>query len=217
MVIFENSDRISHEAQNSCLKLLEEPPSNVVLILLATRSQDLLTTLKSRCQLLTLGPISFQSMMSYLTDIKQLPVESAAAIAGAAKGLPGLADSLIGNDTWQGELDSKLTQFVELLKASIPERLRMVPLLEQEAGRSRDDIVQVLRHWMGWYREILRSEYSIKEEISYSQFNHAAERLNMQLSPSTVAGCIYLLNTTIHNIKMNANIRLSLERLVVAL
>ncbi len=217
VVILENADRISIEAQNSCLKLLEEPPQDVVLILLATHPQSLLRTLKSRCQLLNLGPVSFQSMMSYLVDVKQLSAESAVVIAGSARGLTRLADFLISNDDWWGELDSKFVQFVELLDASIPERLRMIPLLEQGSGRSKDEIIQVLRLWMVWYRDMLMIEYGLIDGVLHSQFKDKMEELTLRLPPTVLADCIHRVNATIRNIKMNANMRLSLERLVLEL
>ena len=217
VVIFNNADRISNEAQNSCLKLLEEPPPNVVLMLLATNSYAVLNTLRSRCQLVTLNPVSFQSMMSYLVDVKLLPVDSASVIARAAKGLPGLADSLIENQGWQIELESKFEQFVEMLDTSIPERLGMVPILEQSTERSREEIIQLLRLWMGWYRDMLVVKYGVHEGILYSQFNDKIEDLSRQVSPSEASDSIQAISVAIRNISMNANIRLSLERLVITL
>ncbi|MDT8390634.1 MAG: hypothetical protein RRC34_09025 [Lentisphaeria bacterium] len=51
-VIFE-ADRLNVNAQNAFLKTLEEPPGNLVLLLVTTQPQRLLPTIRSRCQLLT--------------------------------------------------------------------------------------------------------------------------------------------------------------------
>jgi len=186
-------------------------------MLLATNSYAVLNTLRSRCQLVTLNPVSFQSMMSYLVDVKLLPIDSASVIARAAKGLPGLADSLIENQGWQIELESKFEQFVEMLDTSIPERLGMVPILEQSTERSREEIIQLLRLWMGWYRDILLVKYGVHEGMLYSQFNHKIEDLSRQVSPSEASDSIQAISVAMRNISMNANIRLSLERLVITL
>tara|TARA_B100000809_G_scaffold193039_1_gene191969 strand:- start:24 stop:494 length:471 start_codon:yes stop_codon:yes gene_type:complete len=156
-------------------------------------------------------------MMSYLVDVKLLPVDSASVIASAAKGLPGLADYLVENEGWQIELDSKFEQFAKMLDTSIPERLGMVPILEQNTERSREAIVQLLRLWMGWYRDMLVVKYGVDEGILYSQFNHRIEDLSRQASPSAVSDSIQAISVAIRNISMNANIRLSLERLVIEL
>ena len=53
--IFEDADnRLSVIAQNSFLKLLEEPPQNVYFILLCENAKRLLATILSRCTLITL-------------------------------------------------------------------------------------------------------------------------------------------------------------------
>jgi DNA polymerase-3 subunit delta' len=52
ITILENAERMTQEAQNSFLKLLEEPPRNVVFILVTGNPQGLLPTVRSRCQLI---------------------------------------------------------------------------------------------------------------------------------------------------------------------
>jgi DNA polymerase-3 subunit delta' len=52
VTILENAEKMTQEAQNSFLKLLEEPPRNVVFILVTGNPQGLLPTVRSRCQLI---------------------------------------------------------------------------------------------------------------------------------------------------------------------
>lgn len=51
--IIENSHRMNEQAQNALLKVLEEPPKNVVFILLVPSKTMLLDTIISRCVLLS--------------------------------------------------------------------------------------------------------------------------------------------------------------------
>jgi len=51
VTVLENAEKMTQEAQNSFLKLLEEPPRNVVFILVTDNPQGLLPTVRSRCQL----------------------------------------------------------------------------------------------------------------------------------------------------------------------
>ncbi len=48
VAIFETAERLSPEAQNALLKTLEEPRADTFLILLSTRAESLLPTIKSR-------------------------------------------------------------------------------------------------------------------------------------------------------------------------
>ncbi|HEV2339294.1 MAG TPA: hypothetical protein VGT05_00835 [Patescibacteria group bacterium] len=50
-IIITHAERLTHEAQNALLKILEEPPAHVFLFLLTTRLDGLLPTVISRCQL----------------------------------------------------------------------------------------------------------------------------------------------------------------------
>jgi DNA polymerase-3 subunit delta' len=52
--IVHEADRLHENAQNAFLKTLEEPPPNTVLILTSTHPQGLLTTIRSRCQNISL-------------------------------------------------------------------------------------------------------------------------------------------------------------------
>lgn len=53
--IIDDAECMTPEAQNALLKVLEEPPSNVIIILLARESDKILTTIKSRAQYITMS------------------------------------------------------------------------------------------------------------------------------------------------------------------
>ena len=48
--IIDNADKMTPNAQNALLKVLEEPPSNVVIFMLSESDDAILTTIKSRAQ-----------------------------------------------------------------------------------------------------------------------------------------------------------------------
>ena len=51
---------MNENAQNALLKVLEEPPAGVTFILLAKSAKLLLETIRSRCVIFTLSPVSFE-------------------------------------------------------------------------------------------------------------------------------------------------------------
>ncbi|MGZ3639583.1 MAG: DNA polymerase III subunit delta', partial [Ktedonobacterales bacterium] len=55
--ILPNVDRMTANTVNALLKTLEEPPPGVVLLLTSAEPENLLPTLLSRCQLVTLQPL----------------------------------------------------------------------------------------------------------------------------------------------------------------
>jgi DNA polymerase III delta prime subunit len=52
-VIIEDAQLLTIEAQNALLKVLEEPPSHTIIILITTTKEALLPTIRSRCQIIT--------------------------------------------------------------------------------------------------------------------------------------------------------------------
>lgn len=49
--IIQNGDRMTAQSQNAFIKILEEPPKNVVFIILCGSASSLLATVRSRCQI----------------------------------------------------------------------------------------------------------------------------------------------------------------------
>jgi len=55
--VFEDAGRFNDASANAFLKTLEEPPGNVVIVLLAGDFRDVLPTIASRCQVVRFAPI----------------------------------------------------------------------------------------------------------------------------------------------------------------
>lgn len=57
VVIVDDADRMNKNAQNAILKILEEPPANVLLILITHRTGALISTVRSRCRIINFQPL----------------------------------------------------------------------------------------------------------------------------------------------------------------
>jgi len=64
--ILDRADLLSKAAANAFLKTLEEPPSDVVFILLARTSENVLATIRSRCQAVRFHQIPADAACRYL-------------------------------------------------------------------------------------------------------------------------------------------------------
>lgn len=60
------AEMMNDATANALLKTLEEPPSHVRFILISGHPQDLLPTIRSRCQVLKFSPLSPDAIRSYL-------------------------------------------------------------------------------------------------------------------------------------------------------
>ena len=72
VAIIAQAHRMNEETSNALLKILEEPPPDTLLILLAKSPEELLPTIQSRCQSIRLEPLPAElirsKLMSYSAD-----------------------------------------------------------------------------------------------------------------------------------------------------
>ena len=86
VVILTDIELMRREAANSFLKLLEEPPDNVIFLLTATGTDNLLPTITSRCQHLRLQPLGEKEIAGALTEFDDVDPEDAAWLARISEG-----------------------------------------------------------------------------------------------------------------------------------
>ena len=80
------------EAANSLLKVLEEPPATVHLILLAENPGELLPTIRSRCAIVRLGALPVEEIEMLLADRRpDVPQQQRTLIARLSQGAAGKA------------------------------------------------------------------------------------------------------------------------------
>jgi DNA polymerase-3 subunit delta' len=91
VVIVERADALLPEAQNALLKTLEEPPSASVFVLITSRPDVLLPTVRSRCQRLRFGPLTAHEVAGVLMRDHGFASADAQAAAAAADGSVGRA------------------------------------------------------------------------------------------------------------------------------
>ena len=132
------------EGQNALLKILEEPPSYGVFILLAENPQQILTTVRSRCTLLQMESLPAQLLLSQLQ--KQFPGAEAEQLQAAAErsgGYLGQAAALLK----EGEVVSGRTKaFAKAFLDSDP--VAMTRLLVGMEKIKRDQAVEEVEQWL---------------------------------------------------------------------
>jgi DNA polymerase III subunit delta' len=91
LVIVDEADALVPEAQNALLKTLEEPPPGSVFVLITSRPDVLLPTVRSRCQRLRFGPLAAADVAEVLITAHGVEPADAHAAAAAADGSVGRA------------------------------------------------------------------------------------------------------------------------------
>ena len=95
VIIIYEAQLLTVQAQNGLLKTIEEPAAGVYFILLTQTLDTLLPTIRSRCAIHRLFPLSREEMSQYINsqhNIQGLQLEETIAIA---RGIPGEADAYL--------------------------------------------------------------------------------------------------------------------------
>ncbi len=137
MFIINEAEKMTEEAANSLLKILEEPPLFTYIILLTHNPFLIMPTIKSRCQILSFTPVSREEIKNLLIEngYKQ---EKASIISLYVRGNTRLALSL----EWE-EIQTRRKQGWELFSSLL----------------KRENFAYFLRNYASYYRNIIREEW----------------------------------------------------------
>jgi len=94
VVLFEDADRATEQAANALLKAIEEPSPRTVWLLCAPSAEELVTTIRSRCRLVTLRTPAAAAVAGVLSRRDGVEPAAALAAARAAQGHIGRARRL---------------------------------------------------------------------------------------------------------------------------
>jgi DNA polymerase III subunit delta' len=86
VALIDHADRLREEAGNALLKLLEEPPPNFILILTARDQDDILPTLRSRCQAVEFDRLKTDTIARFLSQCESINAATAQRIARLCSG-----------------------------------------------------------------------------------------------------------------------------------
>jgi DNA polymerase-3 subunit delta' len=84
--IVDNADKMNDAASNALLKTLEEPPSTTYIVLISSRPNLLLPTIRSRCQTIRFAPVSSMAIETFVRTERGLDSDDARLVARFADG-----------------------------------------------------------------------------------------------------------------------------------
>jgi DNA polymerase-3 subunit delta' len=154
VVIIDPADRLSEEAQNAFLKTLEEPPPNAVFVLIATRGDALLPTVRSRCALIEFGLVSTGDIERSLRD-RGVEEERARLLARLSTGRPEWALAMADDASRLEKRGEALEQARALAAMPMGDLMDLGERLAQQFRRDRETVLERLDAWVSWWRDVL--------------------------------------------------------------
>jgi hypothetical protein len=128
-VVIEHAQAMTSEAQNALLKVLEEPPTDTIIVVTVAQATDVLPTIQSRCQrALVTAPDKSVLVAHFSKQFSAQQVNQAYFLSG---GLPGLMQALLDQDA-QHPLVRSVDLAKGLLKGQLFDRLLYIePIAKQ--------------------------------------------------------------------------------------
>lgn len=218
VIYFPQAGSFTVEAANSLLKLLEEPPPGTLFILEAKSEDEVLPTIRSRCQGWRLQPLSEQLITSYLEEKYSLSKENAHKVSRVSGGSLGIGLKKMEEDSesiclavlqWMQQLPQwSATDIVgEALKLDKEKKEKAFPAIYLHI----EEATTLFRDLLVWKR-LQNTEY-----LTYPEYTTEFRRLADLWTEEALLGGREVLEKAQEALKRNGNARLWSEWLWIQL
>lgn len=205
-------DLASLEAANSLLKTLEEPPSQVVLILTAVQVELLPPTVVSRCQRLDLRPSGRDLVAAFLRSRGGAEAQTQ-LLARLSGGRVGWVLEAAEDQTVLRQREESLDQLCDLLTADRVERLDFAWRASRDPAGCRG----LIELWTAWWRDLLLLHAQGQSHLVNVDRVNELQRMVQASTLPQVWRALDALQTASAQLEANVNVRLALESLLLKL
>jgi DNA polymerase-3 subunit delta' len=132
ILIINDAETLTNQAQNAILKLAEEPPRSSLIIIIALGPDAILPTLQSRLQKIYFSRVKLETIEKALISHYGFEPKKAVMVAKESLGKPGLAIDVV-----QNEADKDAEELVRKLFGTSQKRKTIEAAIENPALTSR--------------------------------------------------------------------------------
>lgn len=215
------SEKMNISASNKLLKLIEEPPNNTVFILIAEDEEQIIQTIRSRCQILHFPPLAEEAIADELVK-KGLIREEALRIAHEADGNFNKALDLMNKDSEDLVFEKWFVQWVRSAfkakgnKAAIHE---LILWSEEVAKTGRETQKKFLQYCLTVMRQALLINFNTGE-LAFMRIHVDGFQLD-KFAPfiheNNITDIVDELETASYHIERNGNSKIILTDLSIKL
>ena len=216
VIIIDPAEAMGDAAANAILKTLEEPSSRTRFILLSSRPNALLTTIRSRCQILSCQPLSHDDIRTFLSQrAPELTGEDLARTTRWAEGRPARALALL-EDTAAAEIEALMMDLLAIEAGDSVAAFSFANTLYEH----RKQLTLIVESLQRIYRDLLliRTGSAPQVPVVNTHLIPQLTRIAEQLGTEAILRRLDLITETAYGIeKRHINPRMSFERLVLGL
>jgi DNA polymerase-3 subunit delta' len=213
--IVDGAEYLNEESANCLLKTLEEPPPNVLFILLAVNENRLLPTIVSRCQRVELFPLPASVIEKALVAHCQVAPEKARLLSRLCRGGIGWAVSALRDESLIEAHSQNLDRLLELTDASLQQRFSFAASLASQYSKSRSAVEETLNLWLEWWRDVLLVKEDCIQFVTNIDRETGLRSYAQCYNLIDIRGFMEAIRAALQQLEQNANARLVLEVLML--
>ena len=213
IAILDDASRIQREATETLLKMLEEPPSYVVLILIAASPESLPETVRSRCRHIPLGLVAHGAIVAALRQ-RSVDSQLAESISTMARGRMAEAFHLADDPDAILRRRERVEEAFEQI-STVLGRITIAGTFARDASRKRDATQSSAALWAGLWHDGLLLRAGLSEYIGYPEI---AERLTQYVAPfdyEELYRALWATHRCINDLGANVQPRIALQAMVM--
>lgn len=175
VLIINDAQAMGAESSNALLKILEEPPSASLFILVTSQPKRILPTIASRCQEMRFLPLSDEILAEQLKPLR-LNKDDAALVLLLAGGRLGWVLRLLEAKKLP-ELRRAVDEFQAVLKRGVYERMQYAKKVHEEG--TYPELIDIWTRWIRAHGKnpqktvaVLRDLIGLNDLISRPEMNH---------------------------------------------
>jgi DNA polymerase-3 subunit delta' len=207
----------SDEAQNSMLKTLEEPTSRVVLLVTASRPEDLLPTIASRCEVILLRPASPEDISMALEKETGISKIDAEKLARLSNGCYGQALAMLQNPEKVINVNTLIDGMLQAMTLLLRDRFAYAEELAPRKSSTRENLQGVFQVWISFWRDALIIATQANTPIIHKEYEDVLRSLAVEIPLSEIHAQLARLEDGFDQLDKNANTRLLTEVMIMGL
>lgn len=156
------ADKMNIAASNKLLKLLEEPSDKTLFILISENEEDIIQTIRSRCQVLHFNALSEKIIAEALVSSQEIEPRTATKVAHQAQGNYNKALQLLQTDSEDVFFEKWFVDWVRAAfraKGNAAAIQDLIQWSEQIAGLGRETQKKFLHFCIDMFRQALLLNY----------------------------------------------------------
>ncbi len=216
------AEKMNAPTANKLLKLIEEPPNDTVFLLITEDEEQIIQTIKSRCQSLYFPPLSEADIAQALQEKESCEESTAKKIAHQADGNYTKALNILRKTSGDEQFEAWFISWIRTAfkaKGNKSTVLELVSWSEEIASLGRETQKSFLLFCINFFRQSLLLNYKANDLVYLepSVNNFKLENFAPYVHGNNIMEITEALETAIYHIERNGNSKIILTDLSMKL